>query len=133
MKKLTKILTLLLLVVLCLTMLVACAPNSDPDKAQASLKEAGYTVVRSDKLAALFLDDLDCLITGTKSVETEDGETKIEHVSIYYFHNAEAAKKAWESIQDESEDEKDDESDWVCKISGKMIYYGTKAAVSAAR
>ena len=137
MKKLTKILTLVLLVVMCLTVLTACAPNADPDKAVDALKRNGYTAGKEDGLLSgilsLGLEGLDCIVSGSKSVEGEDGKTKIEHVTIYYFEDADAAKASFEKLQDKSDEDKDDETDWVFKQSGAMIYYGTKAAVKAAR
>lgn len=137
MEKLTKILAVLLLSVLCLTVLVACAPNSDPDKAVAALKENGYNAGKDEGIltgiASLGLKGLKCIVTGSKSVEDKNGETKVEHITIYYFYDADSAEAAFEKLQDKSEDEKEEETDWVFEQSGAMIYYGTNAAVKAAR
>ena len=137
MKKLTKILSLVLLVVMCLTVLTACAPNSDPDKAVEALEKNGYRAGKDEGLltgiASLGLKGLKCIVSGSKSVEDKDGEKKLEHVTIYYFYDAESAEAAFEKLQDKSEADKDSEEDWVFKQSGAMIYYGTNAAVKAAR
>ncbi len=137
MKKFTKILAIALLAIMSLTVLAACAPNSDPDKAVAALKKNGYTAGKEDGILSgilsLGLEGLDCIVSGTKSVEDKDGKTKIEHVTIYYFEDADAAKAAFSKLQSDSEKEKDDETDWVFKQSGAMVYYGTKAAVKAAK
>ena len=135
MKKITKILAIALLAIMSLTVLAACAPNADPDKAVKSLEKNGYKAGKEDGLLSgilsLGLEGLDCIVSGSKSVEDKDGETKIEHITIYYFEDSDAAKAAFEKLQSKSEDEKEDETDWVFKQSGAMIYYGTKAAVSS--
>ena len=45
--------------------------------------------------------------------------------------------EAWDGFEDVLEEFADEEemedSDWVCKKSGKMIYYGTKAGAKAAK
>ncbi len=136
MKKCAKIIALSLVAVLALAVLVACAPNSDPDKAVKALEKNGYTAAKDETIipAALRLlgvKDIDCVISGTK---TEDDKT--ETVTVIYFGSADAAKDAWDEVQKYAEDKKDDDekdSDWVCKQSGAMIYYGTKAGVKAAR
>jgi hypothetical protein len=139
MKKITKILAIALLAIMSLTVLAACAPNADPDKAKAALEKNEYKATKSTGMAVdatellLGIDDLECIITGTKTVENEDGETKVEHVTIYYFEDAKAAKAAFAKLQGESDEEKEEETDWVFKQSGAMVYYGTKAAVKAAR
>ena len=137
MKKITKILSVALLVVMCLTVLVACAPNSDPDKAVAALIKKEYNANKDEGIltgiASLGLKGLKCIVTGSKSVETEDGETKVEHVTIYYFSDADSAEAAFAKLQDKSDDAKEEDKDWVFAQSGAMVYYGTKAAVNAAR
>ena len=136
MNKFAKILAVALLAIMCLTVFTACAPNSDPDKALANLIEKGYKGNKDDGIltgiASLGLKGLKCIVTGTKSVETEDGETKLEHVTIYYFYDADSAQAAFTKLQDKSEGEKEDDTDWVFAQSGAMVYNGTKAAVSAA-
>ena len=136
MKKFTKIVCLALVCVFALCALTACAPNSDPDKALASLKENEYTAIKDTIVvpAALTLagvKGIDVVISGSKVVETDDG-TKGEHV-IVYFLTADAANSAWETVQKYAEDEKEeDASDWKIKKFGKMIFYGTSAGIRAA-
>ena len=139
MKKFVRILTLTLAAVLLCGMLASCAPAKNPEKAEKALKEEGYTVLSDDKgipagyKAAGF--DLDVVVSGTKLVEDDEGNKKIEHVTIYYFIDKENAEKAMEMIKkDSSEDKEDDDTDWVEPTqSGKIVYYGTKAAIKAAR
>lgn len=139
MKKFVRILTLTLAAVLLCGMLASCAPAKNPEKAEKALKEEGYTVFSDDKgvpaayKAAGF--DLDVVVSGTKLVEDDEGNKKIEHVTIYYFIDKENAEKAMEMIKkDSSEDKEDGDTDWVEPTqSGKIVYYGTKAAIKAAR
>ncbi|MBR7177478.1 MAG: hypothetical protein IKD26_04630 [Clostridia bacterium] len=134
MKKFTKILALALVAIMSLVVFAACAPNADPVKAEAALKENGYTVINLPVL--LGFKDVDCVVTGSLLVEGEgDEEDKLEHVTIVYFESEEAAEAAWEKMQDYAaeEDEDSKDSDWTIKLSGAMIYYGTSAAIKAAR
>ena len=72
-------------------------------------------------------------VSGTKTVENKDGEKKTETVGIVYFESKADANDAWEKMQDYAKDQnKDKDTDWQVKKSGKMIYWGTKAAINAA-
>lgn len=139
MKKITKILSVALLAVMCLTLLVACAPNSDPDKAAAALKENDYITVKTESNALkavtllLGIDGVECMVSGTGTSEDKDGNTHAEHVTIWYFESSSAAKSAMNKLQSKSDEEnKDNDNDWVFKQFGSMIYYGTKNGVKAA-
>ena len=51
-----------------------------------------------------------------------------------YFEDADAAKAAWEDVKEYAEKEdKEEDEDWEIKKFGKMIWYGTKAAIKAAQ
>lgn len=138
MKKTIKILAVAIVtVLLCLTFVSCGAPNADPDKALEALKENGINWATKDDVATplvlrgLGVDDVDCVVSGTGKI---DGE--YAHITIIYFEEAEDAKEEWEDVLKYADDEKDDEakdSEWVCKKSGKMIYFGTKNAVAAAK
>lgn len=124
MKKFVRILALTLVAVMLCASLASCgAPNKDPEKALAALKEEGYAAVKVGDY-----------VSGTKVVE-EDGEKKIEHVTIYYYDSKDDATAAMEKIQKLADEEKgDNDSDWVSATqSGNMIYFGTKAAIKAAK
>lgn len=138
MKKFTKILALALVAIMSLVVFAACAPNADPVKAEAALKENGYTVINLPGLLGGIagVKDVDCVVTGSLIVEGEgDEDDKFEHVTIVYFKNEEAAEAAWEKMQEYAaeDDEDSEDSDWTIKLSGAMIYYGTSAAIKAAR
>ena len=139
MKKTVRILAVALSVVLLALALVACAPKSDPDKAKAALEKNGYTAVKtngniSNAVSALLGGEstIEATVTGTKTVEDKDGNSKTEYITIIYYKTAAYAKEAWGDAQKDAEKEKKDDSDWVVSRSGKMIYWGTKAAVKAA-
>ena len=138
MKKFAKIAALALVVVMSLAMLVACAPNSNPDKALEALKKNGYTAAKDANVipAALTLvgvKGVDTVISGTKS-SGEGDDAKVDHVTVIYFASADQAKTAWDKVKSYAEKDKDSkDSDWTITQSGKMIYYGTKAGIAAAR
>lgn len=131
MKKALKIVAVMLVAVMSLTVLAACgAPNSDPEKALANLKEAGYVAT---KLPALGIAGAESVVSGTKTEKDDEGNIVVQHVTIYYFESAEKAEEAWETIKNKSNSDKNDNTDWVIASSGKMIWYGTSAAIKAAK
>ena len=134
MKTTLRILALCMVAVLMVGVLAACAPNKDPDKAVAALKKNEYTAAKDSSIipAALTLTGVkgvDCVVTGTKTVE-KDGEKTTESVIIIYFTDSSSAKEAMEKVKSYYENDKDAKEDW--KQSGKILYSGTKAAVKAA-
>ena len=145
MKKFAKIAALALVVVMSLAMLVACAPNSNPDKAIEALKKNGYTAAKDANVVPAFatapptkptlvgVKGVDTVISGTKS-SGEGDDAKVDHVTVIYFASADQAKTAWDKVKSYAEKDKDSkDSDWTITQSGKMIYYGTKAGIAAAR
>lgn len=137
MKKFVRILLLsLVAVMLCATLASCGGPAKEPADALAALKKNDY-VAAEDKLvipAALKLLG----VSGIKSVvsgsATVDGQ--FETVTIVYFDDSDDAKEAMEKVEkyaDEDKEEKVEESRWVVKRSGAMIYFGTKNGVKAAR
>ena len=141
MKKTIRIIALALVAVMMCAMLVSCdAPNADPGKALTALKENGYTAEKIDNeglgaiaivaLSAAGISDVECVVSGTATIDD-----KLEHVTIIYFEDADAAKAEWADVQKYMDDSKEegDESEWVIKQSGNMIYYGTKNGVKAAK
>lgn len=135
-KTLTRIVALALIAVMaCLTLASCGGPAADPDKALEALKDNDYTAEKADDalstgaLALLGIKGVECIVSGVN----EDGE----NITIFYFEDADDAKEAWDGFEDILEEFADEEemedSDWVCKKSGKMIYYGTKAGAKAAK
>ena len=76
----------------------------------------------------LGIKDVTALVSGTAK---KDG--KVESVSIIYFENKEAADAEWDDVKKLMDEEKDDDSNWVIKKSGSMIYFGTEAGIKAAK
>lgn len=72
-------------------------------------------------------------VCNTKTEKDDEGNTVIQHVTIYYFESAEKAEAAWDAIKNKSESDKENDSDWTIESSGAMIWYGTSAAIKAAR
>ncbi len=138
MKKTTKVLAVVLVCMMAVAVLVACAPNSDPDKAKAALENNGYTAAKDEKLAPvafalLGIDGVECVVSGSKTVGEGDSQ-KVETVTIIYFSSADNVNAAWDKIQEYANDENENnESDWTVNKSGKMVYFGTSAAIKAAR
>ena len=133
MKKFIRALSLLLVCVFCVALLASCAPASDPDKAVSALKDNGYTAAKDATIlpAAYKLvtgKSISAVVSGTKIA---DGKT--DTVTIVYFESSKDAKDSFESLSKEADEDKKDESDWVCKQSGSLIYWGTKDGVKAAR
>lgn len=140
MKKLSKVLAVLLIAVFLATALVACSPNSNPDKAKAGLEKAGYSTTKfSDAISLTVTEtalgcqrgDITAIVSGTKT----NDDKSVDTVTIIYFKDATAAKNCWDKAKTylEKEEKKDTESDIIVKRSGKMIYAGTKAAIDAAK
>lgn len=134
MKTFAKILCLSLVAIMLCATLASCAPASDPDKSKSALDDAEYTTLKDTTiiplaLSALGVKGIDTVISGTKSGE---------HITIVYFTDTDSAKSAEEKVMKYAEDkdkdkDKKDDSNWVFKRSGKMIYWGTKNAVKDAR
>ena len=124
-------------VMLCLALASCGGPNADPDKALEALQENGVSWAAKDENIAPGLmrlagiEGVECVVSGSGKINDE-----YAHITIIYFEKAENAKEEWEDVQQFSDDEKNDEtadSEWVFKRSGKMIYYGTRNAVEAAK
>lgn len=137
MKNSIKVLAFVLTFVMLALTLVSCAPKSDPDKAKAALEKKEYTVLKTngylDGVASALLGKektVDATVSATKTVKDKDGNDKTESVVIIYYVSKDAANDAWAEIKKNYE--KDNDSDWAVGKSGKMIWYGTKAAIKAA-
>ena len=129
MKKTIRIVAVAMLaVMLCLTLASCGGPNKDPKKAEAALKEAGYTVSLSE------LDEADD--DGTVAfVSAYKGLT--DSITIVYYKDSASAKAAFEEAEKEFAEMKEElgelAENYVCKRSGKIVYMGTKDAVKAAK
>ena len=151
MKKFAKITAVALVAILALAVLVACGPTSNPQKALDALKENGYvtagSAIASNGLTAKVACDAEGVTLGVKSgeliavitgvkLEEKEKEKDVEgnSVTIYYFSSADVAKTAWEGTKiQEIKKQNENDKNYVIKLSGSMIYMGTKEGVKAAR
>lgn len=131
MKKAFRVVAMSLVLVTLAVLFASCgAPAKDPDDAIASLKENDYTAAQDTLVIPTALKllgvDVDSVVTGTNK--------DLEHVTIVYFEDKDAANDAWDKVKEYAEKDKDDEdSDWKIEKSGAMIYWGTSAAIKAAK
>ena len=137
MKKFAQFISLALVAVMCVALLASCAPASDPDKAVAALKDAGYVAGKDTGLSAFISaltgNKLSAVVSGTKT----DDDKNLQTVYILYYETADDAKSAYESsaLKKYFDDKKEnkEETDYVYAKSGKMVYFGTKTAIKDAR
>ena len=124
MKRIFCLILSLLLIVGCMLALASCAkPNSDPEKAKAALEEAGYEVLLNGGA-------FNKKVEATLVAMTLDGEN---YLVVVYYEDKDAANEAWDDARKEAKELEEEYEDIVCRKSGKIIYYGTKDAVKAAR
>lgn len=157
MKNFVKIFAVVLVIAMSVAMFAACVP-SDPAKAEANLKEAGYKVIvtSSSSLGDILGDIGNDLLGDTvpKNVDKTVTATKDkELVSIVYFKDKDSAKtyydalkaeqtKVKEEVKKEFEAGKLTEAEYKeaqaemknTKLgkSGKVVWMGTKEGVKAA-
>ncbi len=145
-KKITLIGTMIVLALVCAMFLTACGPASDPDKAKENLNDEGYSAAVYDgdnvivrvALAAADVSNVDKVLIASKY-----SDDSFEFLSVLYFGSAKDANAAVEKAkeyaknqqkeQEEEQKKTDGEIEWTFGKSGKMIWFGTKAAVKAAR
>lgn len=134
MKSATKIIALALVAVMLVCTLASCAPAKDPEKAATALKEAKYDITKDVVVNGSTAIDA---VAGLFGAKTETKPTGLEHdilasktvdnttigIAIYYFDSAKNAKAYFENTKHDSE---------VYKQSGKIVYWGDKAAVKDA-
>ena len=128
MKRILSAVLACVLLVGCVFALASCGgPNSDPAKAEAALKEEGYTVAAIPTFG----------LAGVKkaiSAYKVDGENN-EGVQIFYLTEDADADKAYEEIEKLYNEAKEEDEDIDLKI-GKadgMIWFGTADAIKAAK
>lgn len=132
MKKFAKIMVLVMVIAMSLALLVSCGPNRDPDKAISALENNHYVASKYTRLPEE-LADIKGIETVISALQKIDG--KSDSVTIFYFESSKAANDAWDKINEYVNDLNKyyDNSDFTINISGSMIYYGTEAAIKAAR
>ena len=127
---------LAIIAIICATFVSCGAPDSDPSKAVKKLKENNVNWAFVDdyglplSLKLFGVEGVDTTVTGTGKIDD-----KYAHITIVYFHEAKDAKTAYEKVEKYSQKNKGeaDDSEWIVKRSGKMVYFGTKEAIKAAK
>ena len=145
-KRITLVTSIVVLTLVCAMLFAACAPAADPDAAKKNLKDEGYSATVYDgdgmvvgtALALAGVENVNKVLVASKY-----SNDTFEFLTVFYFDSAKdannAVDKAKEYAKDrEKEEEKDQKKEegsveWVFGKSGKMIWFGTKAAVKAAR
>ncbi len=139
MKKFAKVMALALIAVLSLAVLVSCGPASDPDKAEAALKENGYAPVH---MKGAISTGATALLLGLKGEDVTDIVFAVnadgDGMLAIYCKDSGTAKsvlsKAQESIKKIEDTLKIKfEGESNVQRSGKVLYTGTEAGIKAAR
>ena len=120
MKKFAKITAVVLLAVLALTALVACGYPSDPEKAKEQLEKKGYTAVLTKDPTGL--SSLTANILATKI----DDDGKGEMITIAYYKDADAAKKAYEDAKKNMDEAKKEAKEQEMDVKMSVSRYGTQ-------
>ena len=124
-KSLLTVVAVLAIVMVGVCMLTACSPASDPDKAEAALKANGYDVFRTNG----YVDGvISAILNRDATIDvTLDATKDDDSITIIYYKTAADASAAYNKMESDLED-------YEAKgYSGKMVYFGTNAAVKAAR
>lgn len=133
MKKLIKLSALALVLIMMVAAFASCAaPAKDPKDAKKALEDADYEVMLIDDETTLKYMGVDGLTAYLYAFNEDE-----EGIYIYYFEDKDAANDAWEDIEKEVEELKEaaeeEDVELIVKKSGSMIWYGTKAAIKAAK
>lgn len=136
-KKLGVILGVALVAVMLVAVLAGCVP-SDPAKAESNLKSEGYTAVKAEGIAAQIaasvftaiadvdLDKVDAVVTGVKGTD---------RISMIYFKDSSSANDYFNKFEPAVKKmaEETNADDYAFGKSGSVVYFGTTAAVKAAK
>lgn len=125
MKKTVSLLTLVAILILSFT-LTSCGVNESPEEAERALRDEGYEVSVSH-------------IDGTTYISATRSDGNF--VSATYYPTADEADGVWNVLEDEMEEHLKEyaekynlrERDFRYGKDGRVIYFGTKDAVKAAR
>lgn len=136
-KKLGVILGVALVAVMLVAVLAGCVP-SDPAKAQSNLEGNGYDVVKVEGVAAqiaaipfttiaeIDFDKVDAVVTGAKGTDS---------IYMVYFKDSSSANDYYNKFEPAIKKlaEESNKEDVAFGKSGSVVYFGTNAAVKAAK
>ena len=140
MKKVLLVVAVIALISVATMALVGCVP-SDPAKAEANLKDAGYEVMvtRASDGTGVKLglnavaDGCVAMVTAMKAT-ISNSDADFDGVVIYYFNDGAKAKAFYEEQKAEYDELSDEEKeDMKVGKSGKVVYAGSKDAIKAAK
>ena len=120
MKRIISAILVCVLMMGCVLALVSCGgPKKNPEKAKKALEKADYevTLLDGDKTGD---DKIEAIVSAAKDDDA---------IVITYFAKKADAKEAFEEL----EELMGEEEDVVIGRSGKVVWYGTEAAVKAAK
>ena len=126
-KSMKKIISTVLVCVMllgCMLVLASCGgPNSDPEKAEANLKEEGYIVVAANGYGLFGIE---------KSITATNGD---DSVQIFYLTDDADVDAAYEYVENLYNEKKEKNEDLNIKIgkNSDMIWFGTPDAIKAAK
>ncbi len=138
MKRIFAFMLVCVMLVSCMFTLSSCGgPNSDPKAAKAALDEAGYVADITDnpiELAFYGAIGIESVVSGMKASE-DDEDKLVDAVSIFYLKDDADVDKAYETLEKYYDEAKEEYEDLDMEIgkSGNMIWFGTKAAIKAAK
>ena len=138
MKKIISLVLVCVMLVGCMFALSSCgAPNSDPAKAKAALEEAGYIAdITDDPIEVIVYGaiGIEAIVSGVKVAE-DDEDKLVDAVTIFYLKDEADVQKAYETLEPyyNKAVEQYEDLDMQMGKSGNMIWFGTKAAIKAAK
>ena len=140
MKKILSTVLVCVLLLGCVFSLASCfgaKPNSDPEAAKKALEDADYKVYAQikDGVGLISATKVDIDLEDFESEEDMEAAMKdAEFVYIVYLPEDADVDEAYEEAKEEFEEAKE-KYDIKIKIGkdGNMIWYGTKAAIKAAK
>ena len=105
--------------------LASCGKSyKNPEEAVEILEKEGYTVYLNESKSYIY------------AYYNNVNEKAFEEIEIFYYADKAAAEKAWETLEGQLKakaDAKDENYQYKYDIDGSLIYYGTKAAIKAAK
>lgn len=149
MKKIVKLTALSLVLLMLVASFASCGISKNPDKAMAKLEKNGYWAELYEGIDATYwatvfgvkADGLEAVICAYPEVDENDQVVTDEYVAkdvvyVFYFKDKASAKDAFDAIEAFMKDYKLSNAalgDLKIKQSGARIWFGTKAAIKAAK
>ena len=125
MKRIISLALVCIMLLGCVFALASCGKSyKNPEEAVEILEEEGYIVYLNEFKNYIY------------AYYNNVHEKAFEEIEIFYYSDEDAAEKAWETLEAQLKakaDAKDENYQYSYGIDGSLIYYGTKAAIKAAK